>query len=44
MSQIAVLRIEVLVLVDDHAGFTEITGKHGFSTLITVHYDSCEVF
>ncbi len=42
MSKIAVSKVEVLVLVEDYTGFTELFGEHGFSVLVTIHYDSDE--
>lgn len=35
-----VVKAEVLVLVDDYSGFTKLLGEHGFSTLITIKYES----
>ncbi|MEM4490077.1 MAG: MBL fold metallo-hydrolase [Desulfurococcaceae archaeon] len=42
MSKPSLSKVEVLILVDDYAGFTELIGEHGFSALITIHYDDGE--
>lgn len=31
--------VEILILVEDCAGFTSLLGEHGFSALVTLHYD-----
>ncbi|MEM0086379.1 MAG: hypothetical protein QXV93_02540 [Zestosphaera sp.] len=35
-----VVEVKVLILVDNHSGFTKLLSEHGFSTLITTRYES----
>lgn len=35
----APISVEILVLVEEYAGFTRLLGEHGFSTLVSLHYE-----